>query len=85
MPKPTFLQILKDHDDDNIWCISPIAMPNPGHAFLIVCSSEREAKQVVENIGNNLLNYPTVDSSGFRDITNHFPHLKNLVKVFQPA
>lgn len=79
---PTFLQIVKDHTEP-LWCISLIAMPNPGYSFLIVCDSLREAQDVVLSISNDVRNYPTVDPKGYKEITSKFPALQNITRVFK--
>ena len=85
MPRPSFLQIIKDQAED-VWCISSIAQFKDGFAFLILCKTKKEAEEIVSKIEQDILTYPTVDSSGFVDISEEYILLKNHgVKVFKPA
>jgi len=79
----TFLQIVQDYQNKDIWCVSSIARLAPGYEFVIVCSSEQEAQSVIVDISNGHLKYPTVDDSGFEEVTSLYPHLKGLTKVFR--
>ena len=77
-----FLRVEEDSSNPGIWCISCIGATTPGSQFVIVCNDKKQASDVVLKISNNQLNYPTVDSQGFKEVTSHFPHIKDLTRVF---
>lgn len=84
MSNHVFLRIEQD-SNSNYWCISSISRLNPGYEFLILANSQQGALQIVADISNGILKYPTVDQKGYRDITNQFTHLIGLTKVFTTA